>query len=59
MGAAFATSLSCLAGATVTMGYLLFYARDTRLHSLRPGRKRILFFFHDIGMQCKIAHPPC
>ena len=55
MGAAFATSLSCLAGATVTMGYLLFYARDTRLHSLRPGRKRILFFFHDIGMQCKIG----
>ena len=37
------------------MGYLLFYARDTRLHSLRPGRKRILFFFHDIGMQCKIG----
>ena len=55
MGAAFATSLSCLAGATVTMGYLLFYARDTRLHSLRPGRKRILFFFHDIGMPCKIG----
>ena len=27
----------------------------TRLHSLRPGRKRILFFFHDIGMQCKIG----
>lgn len=39
MGAAFATSLSCLAGAAVAMGYLLFYARDTRLHSLRPGRK--------------------
>lgn len=37
------------------MGYLLFYARDTRLHSLRLGRKRILFFFHDIGMQCKIG----
>lgn len=55
MGAAFATSLSCLAGAAVAMGYLLFYARDTRLHSLRPGRKRILFFFHDIGMQCKIG----
>ena len=55
MGAAFATSLSCLAGAAVAMGYLLFYARDTRLHSLRPGRKKILFFFHDIGMQCKIG----
>lgn len=55
MGAAFATSLSCLAGAAVAMGYLLFYARDTRLHSLRPGRKRILFFFYDIGMQCKIG----
>ena len=55
MGAAFATSLSCLAGAAVAMGYLLFYARDTRLHSLRLGRKRILFFFHDIGMQCKIG----
>ena len=27
MGAAFATSLSCLAGAAVAMGYLLFYAQ--------------------------------
>lgn len=55
MGAAFATSLSCLAGAVVAVGYLLFYARDTRLHSLRIDWKGLLFFLHNIGEQCKIG----
>lgn len=55
MGAAFATSLSCMAGAAVAIGYLLFYARDTRLHSLRINRKGWAFFFHNMSEQCKIG----
>lgn len=55
MGAAFATSLSCLAGAAVAMGYLLFRAKDVRLHGLRINLKGIRFFFRNIGEQCKIG----
>lgn len=55
MGAAFATSLSCLAGALLAIGYLLFYARDTRLHSLQYSWKGVRFFFLNIGEQCKIG----
>ena len=55
MGAAFATSLSCMVGATVAIGYLLFYAHDTRLHCLRVNRRGLAFFFHNIGAQCKIG----
>lgn len=55
MGAAFATSLSCLAGAAVAMWYLLFRARDVRLHRLRINLKGIKFFFWNMGIQCKIG----
>lgn len=55
MGAAFATSISCLAGASVAVVYLLFYARDTRLHTLRIDRKGLVFFVRSIGVQCKIG----
>ena len=55
MGAAFATSISCLAGASVAVVYLLCYARDTRLHALRIGRKGLVFFARNIGIQCKIG----
>lgn len=55
MGAAFATSISCLAGASVAVVYLLFYARDTRLHTLRIDRKGLVFFVRNIGVQCKIG----
>ena len=55
MGAAFATSISCLAGASVAVVYLLFYARDTRLHTLRIDRKGLVFFARNIGVQCKIS----
>ena len=55
MGAAFATSISCLAGASVAVVYLLFYARDTRLHTLRIDRKGLVFFARNIGVQCKIG----
>lgn len=55
MGAVFATSISCLAGASVAVVYLLFYARDTRLHTLRIDRKGLVFFVRNIGVQCKIG----
>lgn len=55
MGAAFATSISCLTGAFVAVVYLLFYARDTRLHTLRIDRKGLVFFVCNIGVQCKIG----
>ncbi len=55
MGAAFATTLSCAAGAAVAMWYQLFRARDTRLHAIRISRKRMMFFFKNIAEQCKIG----
>lgn len=55
MGAAFATSISCLVGAAVAVLYLLLRARVLRLHSLRFGMRRITFFFRDMGTQCKIG----
>ena len=55
MGAAFATSLSCLAGAAVAVWYLLFRARNVRLHCLRIRLKGIRFFLWNIGVQCKIG----
>lgn len=55
MGAAFATSISCLIGASVAIVYLLFYARNTRLHSLRLDGRGLMFFFRNIITQCKIG----
>ena len=55
MGAALATTLSCFAGAAVAMWYQLFLAHDTRLHGIRINRKRMMFFFRNIGEQCKIG----
>lgn len=55
MGAALATSLSCLCGAVIALGYLLFHARTLRLHALRFDRRGMVFFFRNIGMQCKIG----
>lgn len=55
MGAALATSISCMAGAGIAMWYLLFRARDTRLHAIRIGWKRMTFFLKDIGKQCRIG----
>ncbi len=54
-GAAFATTLSCAAGAAVAMYYLLFQARDVRLHFIRINIKGLLFFCRDIVCQCKIG----
>lgn len=55
MGVAFATTLSCLTGAVVAMGYLLFRARNVRLHHLRINLKGVTFFFWNMGIQCKIG----
>ena len=55
MGAAFATTLSCLAGAAVAFHYLAFRARSVRLHRLRLNGKGVRFFFRDLGIQCKIG----
>ncbi len=55
MGAAFATSISCLIGASAAIVYLLFYARNTRLHSLRLNGRGFMFFLRNISTQCKIG----
>lgn len=55
MGAALATSLSCMAGAVMAMVYLLFHARQLRLHVLRLSLRGAVFFFRNIGVQCKIG----
>lgn len=55
MGAALATSISCLIGAAVAVIYLLFYARTVRLHTLKLNIKSLVFFFRNIGVQCKIG----
>lgn len=54
-GAAMATSLSCMAGALPAMVYLLSHARHLRLHPLRLNRRGAVFFFRNIGVQCKIG----
>lgn len=55
MGAALATSISCLFGAGMALIYLLFYARTLRLQPLRLGGRETLFFFRNIGVQCRIG----
>lgn len=54
-GAAMATSLSCMVGALPAMVYLLSHARHLRLHPLRLNRRGAVFFFRNIGVQCKIG----
>lgn len=55
MGAALATSISCMAGAAMAMGYLLLQSRHLRIHSLRLNMHGAVFFFRNIGVQCKIG----
>lgn len=55
MGAAAATSISCLLGAGVAVIYLLFGARTLRIHPLRWNRSGVKAFFSDMGEQCKIG----
>lgn len=55
MGAALATSASCLAGASVVIYYLLLKARNVKLHGLRLDVDGCRFFFRSIALQCKIG----
>lgn len=55
MGAALATSVSCLVGAAIAIVYLLFYARSLRLHALRFNLDGCIFFVHNMVNQCKIG----
>lgn len=55
MGAALATSVSCMVGAAMAMGYLLLQSRHLRIHSLRLNMHGAVFFFRNIGVQCKIG----
>lgn len=55
MGAAFASTLACVCGSVIIIVYLLFYARDLRLHTLRLNRRGVNLFFRHIGEQCKIG----
>lgn len=54
-GAAIATSISCLVGAAVAMGYLLFRAKAVRLHSLHLSRRGMQFWLQNIKEQCEIG----
>ena len=55
MGAALASSLSCLIGAAIAMVYMLRYAQTLRLRALHPGWRKTLFFARNIRKQCKIG----
>lgn len=55
MGAAFASTLSCMLGASVAIVYLLYYARDMRLCRLAGGVRGLSSFSRNIAVQCKIG----
>ena len=55
LGAAAATSASCLAGAGIALYYLFFRARHLRLHECRTGRKARRFFVRSMGDQCRLG----
>ncbi len=55
LGAAAATSISCMIGAGIALVYMLRYANKLRLHPLHITRKGASFFRHDIREQCKIG----
>ncbi len=54
-GAAIATSICCLVGASIAMAYLLFYAQNVRLHRLYGDIRGVLFFLRDMATQGKIG----
>ena len=55
MGAAFATSISTMAGGLIAMVYLLFYARNLRLYPLKWSMKSLRLSIRNIGYQCRIG----
>lgn len=55
MGAAFATSVSIMAGGLIAIIYLLFYARHLRLCPLKWSFKSLRLSIRNIGYQCRIG----
>lgn len=55
MGAAFASSLACMIGATMAVTYLLGYAQRLRLNPPRLTRNGFTYFRDDIAQQCKVG----
>lgn len=54
-GAAFATSISIIVGGLIAIIYLLFYARNLRLHPIKLSVKSLRLFVRNIGYQCRIG----
>ncbi len=54
-GAAIATSISCFAGATLAMGYLLFFAKSVRLKRPQISLRGVRFFVQNTVEQCRIG----
>ncbi len=54
-GAAIATSISCFAGATLAIGYLLFYAKSVRLKRPQISLRGLRFFVQNTVEQCRIG----
>lgn len=55
MGAAFATSISIVAGGLIAMIYLLCYAHHLRLHPLKWSLKSLRLSLRNINYQCRIG----
>lgn len=57
MGAAFATSISTVAGTAVAIAYILGPAKRLRLIRLKISRKSLRLSIRNIGYQCRIGSP--
>lgn len=55
MGAAFATSISTVAGCMIAIVYILKYARTLRLERLKASRKSMALTVRNISYQCRIG----
>lgn len=55
MGAALATSMSIFVGGVIAIVYLLFRARNLRLHRIKMSRKSLSLSLRNIGYQCRIG----
>lgn len=55
MGAAFATSISLVAGGLVAMVYLFFYAHHLRLCPLKWSVKSLRLSLRNLGYQCRVG----
>lgn len=55
MGAAFATSISTVAGCLIAIVYILGYAKTLRLKRLKASLKSLSLSVRNIGYQCRIG----